>query len=88
MRIVETNMSPDFFDALTWLFYRLRPKSPEGMVVFFADAGTPDSPNIVMQAGRFARGVLQEEPTEVIIAKEYVSDMMETFKKETEAQHD
>ena len=58
-----------------------RPDAPKGALVYHVDAGEPDSPNTLIEAAVFDRGILDEarmigEPISLMLDKVWLSEML------------
>lgn len=75
-------MASSLHEAFDWIFFQLMPDAPAEAIVYAVDAGTPDSPNVIITAGVFEGGLeptgaMLEGPFEKIIAKEWLAEQAE-----------
>ena len=59
------------FPAFTVLFQHCRPKLAD-FTVYAVDAGEPTDYNLVLTAAKFEDGKMVSDPSELIVAKEWV----------------
>ena len=83
-------MASSLHEAFDWIFFQLMPDAPAEAIVYAVDAGTPNSPNVIITAGVFEGGLepagaMLDGPFEKIIAKDWLVQQAEARKSRNAA---